>query len=282
MASAAPTRGWWRRAVLNVLTPIQLGFAVLQATATVAMAFVAVLGVLYLIEEQRDRRQIRVTHAWNLFHAARSDQTSSFRNIGQIEAIEALYRNGANLRSVDFSGLYLHGLDLSCVEPGMLQNGFCADLRHADLSRTVLTNARFSGADVRHVRLADARTERANFSGALLTPMSFARSEFDIMFLSGARLHMRDGTGLTAPDAAETDTMRITINRLLKGCWDADMKPEIDWTKFLVDGVRWEASTACLDAKQEIEKFGEPLISGTTKHPCRLSSLLPLDDLFCD
>lgn len=107
----------------------------------------------------------------------------------------------AELSGADFRGANLTRADLSPLEarPGqgtlvtLARNVLksCdfsgATLRHADLTRTVLTHARLVGADLTGARLVEADLVQVDFSGADLTGADVTGADFDGANLAGVK-----------------------------------------------------------------------------------------------
>lgn len=173
-------------------------------TAAVTMVL-AIVGALYVQDEQEDRRQARMTRAWNLLYETRGE---IFHNVGQVEALQSLYESGANLREINMSSRYLQGVALpgAGLHRAIFKNSKLmeADLRRADLRQTTfvranLTAAALDGADLRGAALASAELAAVRFGRADLEGASLANAD-----LSGADL--RRVRNLTAAQVAEACT----------------------------------------------------------------------------
>ena len=202
---ARPGEGQRRRSPIPIRwhhTGFDLTVASVQvAVAAVTMA-IAMLGAFFIHDEYQDRRQARMTRAWELLY---STQEIHFFNVGQIEALQSLHLSGANLRRVNLASRYLEGIELRGADfygaHFSAANLAGADLRDAVLHGTRmdianLTEARLDGADLSKAVLSRARLIDASLRGVDLTEAVLAGTN-----LSGANL--RRAQGLTAAQLAE-------------------------------------------------------------------------------
>ncbi|AHB49654.1 hypothetical protein W911_16565 [Hyphomicrobium nitrativorans NL23] len=145
----------------------------------------------------------------------------------------------AELSGADFRGANLTRADLSPLEarPGqgtlvtLARNVLksCdfsgATLRHADLTRTVLTHARLVGADLTGARLVEADLVQVDFSGADFTGADVTGADFDGANLAGVKgldtakgldraLNLEKGAPLISPLACS----EVAPARHLRGC----------------------------------------------------------------
>ncbi|MDJ0946501.1 MAG: pentapeptide repeat-containing protein [Kiloniellales bacterium] len=182
-------------------TGFDLTVASVQAAVAAVTMAIALLGAFFIHDEYQDRRQARMTRAWELLHSTREIR---FFNSGQIEALQSLHLSGANLRRVNLESRYLEGIELRGAD--FYDAHFsAANLAGADLRDTVLhgarmdivnlTEARLDGADMSKAILSRARLIDASLRGVDLTEAVLAGTN-----LSGANL--RRARGLTAEQLA--------------------------------------------------------------------------------
>ncbi len=203
--AARPGQGQKRRSPIPIRWH-HTGFDLTVASVQVAIASVtlaiAMLGAFFIHDEYQDRRQARMTRAWELLH---NTQEIRFFNVGQIEALQSLHLSGANLRRVNLASRYLEGIDLRGAD-FYGAHFSAANLAGADLRDTVLhgsrmdivnlTEARLDGADMSKAILSRAQLIDASLRGVDLTEAVLAGTD-----LSGANL--RRARGLTAEQLAE-------------------------------------------------------------------------------
>ncbi len=183
-------------------TGFDLTVASVQASVAAVTMAIALLGAFFIHDEYQDRRQARMTRAWELLNDTREIR---FFNVGQIEALQSLHLSGANLRRVNLESRYLEGIELRGADfygaHFSAANLAGADLRDAVLQATRLdivnlTEARLDGADMSQAILSRARLIDASLRGVDLTEAVLAGTD-----LSGANL--RRARGLTSEQLAE-------------------------------------------------------------------------------
>jgi len=202
---ASPGQGQRRRSPIPIRwhhTGFDLTVASVQVAVAAMTLAIALLGAFFIHDEYQDRRQARMTRAWELLHNTREIR---FFNVGQIEALQSLHLSGANLRRVNLASRYLEGIELRGADfygaHFSAANMTGADLRDAVLHGTRLdianlTEARLDGADMSKSVLSRARLIDASLRGVDLTEAVLAGTD-----LSGANL--RRARGLTAEQLAE-------------------------------------------------------------------------------
>ena len=183
-------------------TGFDLTVASVQAAVAAVTMTIALLGAFFIHDEYQDRRQARMTRAWELLNDTREIR---FFNAGQIEALQSLHLADANLRRVNLEGRYLEGIELRGGDffgaHFSAANMVEADLRDAILKAARLdianlTEARLDGADLSQAILSRARLIGASLRGVDLTAAVLAGTD-----LSGADL--RRARGLTSEQLAE-------------------------------------------------------------------------------
>jgi hypothetical protein len=179
-------------------------------TAAVTMV-VALVGAIYVQQEHDDRRQARMTRAWNLIH---STQDEVFYNVGQVEALQSLFETGANLHEINMSSRFLQGIRL----PGV-------DLYRANFRRGKLMQANLRGARLEHVEfvranLMEASLDEADLRGANLAAADLSRARFRDADLEGANLADANLTG-----ADLTGARGLVPEQIAKGCADPAEPP---------------------------------------------------------
>ncbi len=183
-------------------TGFDLTVASVQASVAAVTMAIALLGAFFIHDEYQDRRQARMTRAWELLNDTREIR---FFNVGQIEALQSLHLSGANLRRVNLESRYLEGIELRGADfygaHFSAANLAGADLRDAVLQATRmdivnLSAARLDGADMSQAILSRARLMDASLRGVDLTDAVLAGTN-----LSGANL--RRARGLTSEQLAE-------------------------------------------------------------------------------
>ncbi len=172
---------------------------------------VALVGAVYVHGEHEDRRQARMTRAWTLLHDTKDARG---HNVGQIEALQSLYADGANLREIDMAERYLQGVVLTGVN--LYAASFkrsrmsSADLRRADLRWVDFERAKLDG-----VLLDGADLEKADLGSADLADASLRRANVAGVNFNG--LH-RSGTDLSGARGLSQDM-------LARGCADPERPP---------------------------------------------------------
>lgn len=162
-----------------------------QALTAAVTMIVALVGAVYVQQEHEDRRQARMTRAWNLIH---STQGEFFCNVGQVEALQSLYETGANLREINMSSRFLQGIRL----PGV--DRYRANFRHNKLMQANLRGARlrqvsFVSANLTGADLAEADLREASLASSDVSHARFRNADFEGAILSGANLTGADLTG---------------------------------------------------------------------------------------
>jgi hypothetical protein len=174
----------------------EISLVSVQAVTAAITMMVAIVGALYVHGEHEDRRQARMTRAWTLLNETQED---GLHNFGQVEALQSLHGDGANLREIDMSARYLQGVILQGAN--LYASDFSGSkLMAADLRRTDLRHARFESAKLKGARFDGADLERADLGGADLAGAILRRAHltgvnFNGLNLSGADL--RGARGLT-------------------------------------------------------------------------------------
>ena len=126
----------------------------------------AIVGLLFIYSEYEDRKDARIARAWTLIH-------QTYRapgNVGQIAALESLYRDGANLWYINLHHAFLRGAQLPGADLRAAALTYAdlrdADLSDADLSDADLTCADFDRADLRNTTLTGTNLTAANLREA--------------------------------------------------------------------------------------------------------------------
>ncbi len=194
-------------------TGFDLTVASVQAAVAAVTMAIALLGAFFVHDEYQDRRQARMTRAWELLNDTREIR---FFNVGQIEALQSLHLSGANLRRVNLESRYLEEIELRGGDfygaHFSAANLAGADLRDAVLQATRLdianlTGARLDGADLSHAILSRARLIDASLRGADLTEAVLSGAK-----LSGANLRRVRG---------------LTPEQVAGACADPERPPEL-------------------------------------------------------
>ena len=146
----------------------------------------ALIAAAALNNDREDRRLGRIMQAWAVY----LENTRAASSGVQIEALESLARDGANLTFIEMSGRQLRGLELPF-----------AILRNATICATALHDADFQGADLAGANFVcqgkyePTNLERADLRGATLDDVSFAKVVLNLTDLRGTDL--RGVSGLT-------------------------------------------------------------------------------------
>ncbi len=194
-------------------TGFDLTVASVQAAVAAVTMAIALLGAFFVHDEYQDRRQARMTRAWELLNDTREIR---FFNVGQIEALQSLHLSGANLRRVNLESRYLEEIELRGGDfygaHFSAANLAGADLRDAVLQATRLdianlTGARLDGADLSYAILSRARLIDASLRGADLTEAVLSGAK-----LSGANLRRVRG---------------LTPEQVAGACADPERPPEL-------------------------------------------------------
>ncbi|KAB8331169.1 pentapeptide repeat-containing protein [Scytonema tolypothrichoides VB-61278] len=100
-----------------------------------------------------DRKKQLERQAWQLIDGAQGSETSGARR----QAIEELYKEGADITGLDADGADLRGINLSG-----------ANLERASFKNAILEEANFEGANLYRANFTGANLKSANFKGANL------------------------------------------------------------------------------------------------------------------
>lgn len=154
------------------------------ATVGIIALIVAVVSLREQKNEIEDQNQIRsaevVLRSFETIRLAKS--SGIVGNIGQVEAVNTLVKQGVSLRKFDFSGLYLREVNFRGTNlTGANFSG--ADLKDADLRETTLTDSDFSQVDFSDVYLPEFHTTGINFEKSKLGgigPRAKDRSDYRI------------------------------------------------------------------------------------------------------
>lgn len=201
--NSTPRRRWPER--VTAIT------AIVIAVATVVIAGIAGWAAIFLLEEEEERRNVRIARAWELLW--KTEGVTG--NFGQIAALESLHADGANLKRLQMRGRYLVGVRLPGAD--LFRAYFiCTDLSGADLSgeanleraemqgatlvetdlRTVtLTSADLRSAVLRDADLREADLKEANLYSANLRGAKVSKTDFELALLNKADL--TEAVGLT-------------------------------------------------------------------------------------
>lgn len=140
-----------------------------------------------------DRKKQLERQAWQLIDGAQGSETSGARK----QAIEDLYKEGADITGLDADGADLRGINLSG-----------ANLQSASFKNAILEKANFEGADLKE----------AHFSGADLKGANFKKAELSGANFSGADLRAwRDKKIEKNTDFRDADLGFATFNRAKLG-----------------------------------------------------------------
>lgn len=159
-----PPSGWWRKIVAAAVKAARVVFGALKEMAAVVTAGLVIVGAFFVKEQYDDRRESRVIRAWSVVRAAQGVDG----NVGQVEALEALFDLEADLRSLNMKDMYLRDVELPGADlSGANFDG--ADLQQANLSGAILGNASFRGADLELANLSNIyASSPVDFTGAWL------------------------------------------------------------------------------------------------------------------
>ncbi|BAY87942.1 pentapeptide repeat protein (plasmid) [Calothrix parasitica NIES-267] len=129
-----------------------------------------------------DRKKQLERQAWQLIDGAQGSETSGARK----QAIEDLYKEGADITGLDADGADLRGINLSG-----------ANLERASFKNAILENANFEGADLREANfegasLIGADLRGSNLWGAILTGVDLHEAKLGGTNLSNANLNKVD------------------------------------------------------------------------------------------
>ena len=189
----------------------EISLVSVQALTAAVTMVVALVGAVYVHGEHEDRRQARMTRAWTLLN-----DTSDARghNVGQIEALQSLHADGANLREIDMAERYLQGVVLTG-----------ANLYAASFKRTRMTNANLRRTDLRwadfeRAKLKDALLDGANLEGADLGGVDLAGASLRRANLTGVNFN---GVHLSGTDLS--GAKGLTQDMLARGCADPERPP---------------------------------------------------------
>jgi uncharacterized protein YjbI with pentapeptide repeats len=178
-------------------------------------------------EEAADRNNARMVRAWQLLR----DSKGASRNIGQITALETLYRGEENLHNVDFGCakapvgeadtedeyltdeigdcMFFANIDLT-IKNG--QNPHAADLTGANLIRanlnkallvkTVLNSAKLVRANLWSADLGGATLKFANLADAVLNGANLTKADLYRARFLGAKLRGANLSGANLKEAS--------------------------------------------------------------------------------
>lgn len=177
-----------------------------QALTTAVTMVVALVGAVYVQQEHEDRRQARMTRAWNLIHMT---QGELFYNVGQVEALQSLFETDANLREINMSSRFLQGIQLPGVDL------YRANFRHSKLMQANLRGARLGHVDFVRANLTGANLEGADLRGAALSASDLTRARFRDADFEGATI---SSTNLTGADF--TGARGLVPEQIAKSCAD--------------------------------------------------------------
>jgi uncharacterized protein YjbI with pentapeptide repeats len=120
-----------------------------------------------------DRKKQLERQAWQLIDGAQGSETSGARR----QAIEELYKEGADITSLDADGADLRGINLSG-----------ANLTGASFKNAILKEANFEGAILKEANFTRADLEKANFKGANLWSADLTGADLCEASLEGTNL----------------------------------------------------------------------------------------------
>lgn len=214
--TAEPTQRRLRREPINIKwhhSMFEISLVSVQALTAAVTMVVAIVGALYVHDEHSDRQQARMTRAWSLLHET---QDMRRHNVGQIEALQSLHGDGANLREMSLSERYLQGVQL----PG-------ANLYASDFTGSRLMDADFQDANLGQAILERAWLRRVNLSGADLTQANLSGTDLHEANLRGADL---SEANIYRADITGADLRQIrglTQDMLAGTCAKADQPPKL-------------------------------------------------------
>ena len=214
--TAEPTQRRLRREPISVKwhhSMFEISLVSVQALTAAVTMVVAIVGALYVHDEHSDRQQARMTRAWSLLHET---QDMRRHNVGQIEALQSLHGDGANLRELSLSERYLQGVRL----PG-------ADLQASDFTASRLMEADFEGAGLRQAVLERAWLQRADLSGADLTQANLSGTDLREANLRGADLSEANIYRADITGADLRQVLGLTQDMLAGTCAEADQPPKL-------------------------------------------------------
>ena len=213
---AAPGEGPKRRSPIPIRwhhTGFDLTVASVQAAVAAVTMAIALLGAFFVHDEYQDRRQARMTRAWELLNDTREIR---FFNVGQIEALQSLHLSGANLRRVNLESRYLEEIEL----------------RGGDFYGAHFSAANMAGADLREAVLQATRLDLANLTEARLDGADLSKAILSRARLIGASLRRVDLTEavLAGTDLSGADLRRVrglTAEQLAEACAKPEQPPEL-------------------------------------------------------
>ena len=173
-----------------------------RALEVFAVVFALVAGVVYFVDEHRDRVLARRMTAWTMLR----DASQSSGNAGQADAIRVLLDQGANLEGVNLANASLSLIDIVGANLGSvnLQN---ATIEWSHLAEAFLASANLSGAKVSTVDLSDAVLVAANLHKADLFSVTLDRTDFSNADLSDAKIAAQSAmqTDFSSADLSGTE-----------------------------------------------------------------------------
>lgn len=189
----------------------EIALVSVQALTAAVTMIVALVGAVYVQQEHEDRRQARMTRAWNLIHMAEGEL---FYNVGQVEALQSLFETGANLREINMSSHFLQGIQLPGVDL------YRANFRHSKLMQANLHGARLEQVDFVKANLTEADLEETDLRGASLASANLSRARFQGADFEGAIL---TNTNLTGTDF--TGARGLVPEQFARSCADPAEPP---------------------------------------------------------
>ena len=122
--------------------------------------------ILFLFDTFDRKKQLE-RQAWQLIDGAQGSETSGARK----QAIEDLYKEGADITGLDADGADLREINLSG-----------ADLTRASFKNAILEKANFEGATLEGANFTGANLKGANFKKAVLLGAIFTRADLRAFF----------------------------------------------------------------------------------------------------
>ena len=268
-------RGWTLIAVLAVvlLTIVVLllkkGLVDLGDLITLGLGTV---GLIFLVQQAKDRRDQRVVAAWTLLDSVRqrqreldkenngTEEQEFLGNIGQIDALETLHH-----ADIDFSRINLEGMDLTKLNLGKRRLWFPRNIFHfqflerwkllqystrkpifefANLKRTMLLSVNLQGVNfgcvnLRNTNLINANLQSSELIMANLRNTKFLNTNLLDVILVNAKLQDTDfaNTHISNCKFSDADTLTHTKGLEEAWIWEGQMP------KFM-NGDKWPDSIA--------------------------------------
>ncbi|NMG20940.1 pentapeptide repeat-containing protein [Brasilonema bromeliae] len=146
-----------------------------------------------------DRKKQLERQAWQLIDGAQGSETSGARR----QAIEELYKEGADITGLDADGADLRGINLSG-----------ANLERASFKNAILEEANFEGANLTEANFEGANLKGANFKKAMLLHADFTRA--DLTAYDQKKTDLRDA------DLGRTIFNRAKVSEAIFGVIDSE------------------------------------------------------------